>query len=93
MKVLGILAASVLIAGSLSACSSSSAQSEEFQVVATTTQVTEFTHAVVGDTGTVTGLIQPNQSAHSFDPSAKQLLALSINHCLNKTRWKQRSQQ
>jgi zinc/manganese transport system substrate-binding protein/manganese/iron transport system substrate-binding protein len=25
----------------------------------------------------VTGLIQPNQSAHSFDPSAKQLLALS----------------
>lgn len=77
MKVLGILAASVLIAGSLSACSSSSAQSEEFQVVATTTQVTEFTRAVVGDTGTVTGLIQPNQSAHSFDPSAKQLLALS----------------
>lgn len=77
MKVLGILAASVLIAGSLSACSSSSAQSEEFQVVATTTQVTEFTRAVVGDTGTVTGLIQPNQSAHSFDPSAKQLLELS----------------
>lgn len=77
MKVFGVLAASLLIAGSLSACSSQSVQSDEFQVVATTTQVTEFTRAVVGDTGTVTGLIQPNQSAHSFDPSAKQLLALS----------------
>lgn len=45
--------------------------------MATTTQVTEFTQAVVGDKGTVTGLIQPNQSAHNFDPSPKQLLALS----------------
>ncbi|MDH6207482.1 metal ABC transporter substrate-binding protein [Aurantimicrobium minutum] len=77
MKVLGILAASVLIAGSLSACSTQTAPSDEFKVVTTTTQVTEFTQAVVGDTGTVTGLIQPNQSAHSFDPSAKQLLELS----------------
>lgn len=77
MKVFGVLATSLMIAGSLSACSSQSVQSDEFQVVATTTQVTEFTRAVVGDTGTVTGLIQPNQSAHSFDPSAKQLLALS----------------
>lgn len=77
MKVFGVLAACLLIAGNLSACSSQSVQSDEFQVVATTTQVTEFTRAVVGDTGTVTGLIQPNQSAHSFDPSAKQLLALS----------------
>ena len=67
----------MLIAGSLTACSTQAAQNDEFQVVATTTQVTEFTRAVVGDTGTVTGLIQPNQSAHSFDPSAKQLLALS----------------
>ena len=45
--------------------------------MATTTQVTEFTSTVVGTAGTVTGLIQPNQSAHSFDPSAKQLLLLS----------------
>ncbi|MFA9277690.1 MAG: metal ABC transporter substrate-binding protein, partial [Rhodoluna sp.] len=77
MKTFGILVASIVVAGSLSACSSQAPQNDEFQVVATTTQVTEFTRAVVGDTGTVTGLIQPNQSAHSFDPSAKQLLALS----------------
>ena len=46
-------------------------------MVATTTQVTEFTTTIVGTAGSVTGLIQPNQSAHSFDPSAKQLLMLS----------------
>lgn len=77
MKRLGLLVAGMLVAASLSACSAPAENSDEFQVVATTTQVTEFTQAVVGDTGTVTGLIQPNQSAHSFDPSAKQLLALS----------------
>lgn len=77
MKTIGVFFTSILIAGSLTACSTQAAQDDEFQVVATTTQVTEFTRAVVGDTGTVTGLIQPNQSAHSFDPSAKQLLALS----------------
>lgn len=77
MKTIGVFFTSILIAGSLTACSTQAAQNDEFQVVATTTQVTEFTRAVVGDTGTVTGLIQPNQSAHSFDPSAKQLLALS----------------
>lgn len=77
MKTIGVFFTSILIAGSLTACSTQAVQDDEFQVVATTTQVTEFTRAVVGDTGTVTGLIQPNQSAHSFDPSAKQLLALS----------------
>lgn len=77
MKRFGLLVTGLVLAGSLSACSAPSANTDEFQVVATTTQVTEFTRAVVGDTGTVTGLIQPNQSAHSFDPSAKQLLALS----------------
>jgi zinc/manganese transport system substrate-binding protein/manganese/iron transport system substrate-binding protein len=77
MKTIGVFFTSILVVGSLTACTTQAAQDDEFQVVATTTQVTEFTRAVVGDTGTVTGLIQPNQSAHSFDPSAKQLLALS----------------
>ncbi|MET0976080.1 MAG: metal ABC transporter substrate-binding protein [Leifsonia sp.] len=47
------------------------------RVVATTTQVADFTREVAGESATVTGLIQPNQSAHSFDPSAADLLALS----------------
>jgi zinc/manganese transport system substrate-binding protein/manganese/iron transport system substrate-binding protein len=61
----------------LTACSTPADPSQGLNVVATTTQVTEFTTTVVGTAGTVTGLIQPNQSAHSFDPSAKQLLMLS----------------
>lgn len=77
MKKLVLLMALALSALSLTACSPATPASEGLNIVATTTQVTEFTQAIVGDTGTVTGLIQPNQSAHSFDPSAKQLLAMS----------------
>lgn len=62
---------------SLSSCSVPADPSQGISVVATTTQVTEFTRTLLGSNGTVTGLIQPNQSAHSFDPSAKQLLMLS----------------
>lgn len=77
MKKLVLLMALALSAVSLTACSPATPVSEGLNIVATTTQVTEFTQAIIGDTGTVTGLIQPNQSAHSFDPSAKQLLAIS----------------
>jgi ABC-type Zn uptake system ZnuABC Zn-binding protein ZnuA len=47
------------------------------QVVATTTQVADFTREIAGESASVTQLIQPNQSAHSFDPSAADLLALA----------------
>ena len=46
-------------------------------IVATTTQVGDFTRQLVGDTAEVTQLLAPAQSAHSFDPSAAQLLALA----------------
>lgn len=47
-------------------------------VVATTTQVADFTRNVIGDVAGVqlTQLIKPNQSAHSFDPSVADLAAL-----------------
>jgi zinc/manganese transport system substrate-binding protein/manganese/iron transport system substrate-binding protein len=47
-------------------------------VVATTTQVADFTRNIVGDASGVklTQLIKPNQSAHSFDPSVADLAAL-----------------
>ncbi|MDH6532072.1 ABC-type Zn uptake system ZnuABC Zn-binding protein ZnuA [Aurantimicrobium minutum] len=77
MKKLVLFLALALSTISLTACGATPVAGDGLAVVATTTQVTEFTQAVVGDTGTVTGLIQPNQSAHSFDPSAKQLLELS----------------
>lgn len=46
------------------------------KVVATTTQVADFTREIAGDAASVTQLIQPNQSAHSYDPSAADLAAL-----------------
>jgi zinc/manganese transport system substrate-binding protein/manganese/iron transport system substrate-binding protein len=46
-------------------------------IVATTTQVGDFTRELVGGTAAVTQLLAPAQSAHSFDPSAAQLLALA----------------
>lgn len=77
-RVVAVFAAVVVGALSLSltACSPATTQSS-LKVVATTTQVTEFTKAVVGSVGTVTGLLSANQSAHSFDPSAQQLVALA----------------
>ncbi|MFB2580105.1 metal ABC transporter substrate-binding protein [Herbiconiux sp. P15] len=49
---------------------------EQLSVVATTTQVADFTRQVAGDAASVTQLIQPNQSAHTYDPSAADLAAL-----------------
>jgi zinc/manganese transport system substrate-binding protein/manganese/iron transport system substrate-binding protein len=45
-------------------------------VVATTTQVADFTRQIAGSAADVTQLIQPNQSAHSYDPSPADLAAL-----------------
>ncbi len=77
MKKLALLLTLLMGAFGLTACSVPADTSQGLTVVATTTQVTEFTTTIVGTAGSVTGLIQPNQSAHSFDPSAKQLLMLS----------------
>ena len=69
-------AVSVTLAGCATQGSGGEGESE-VSIVATTTQVADFTRELVGDTAEVTQLVQPDQSAHSFDPSAKQLLALS----------------
>lgn len=53
--------------------------SERLDIVATTTQVADFTRNVVKDTPgvNVTQLVQPNQSAHGYDPSAADLADLA----------------
>ena len=76
-----LLSVAALAVTGLAACTPRAVPTE-FTVVATTTQVTEFTKAVVGSTGRVIGLLQPNQSAHSFDPSAAQMVALSTADAL-----------
>lgn len=77
-RIVAFVSAVVVAAGALTltACTSTTPQGS-LKVVSTTTQVTEFSKTIVGSAGTVTGLLQPNQSAHSFDPSASQLVALS----------------
>lgn len=68
--------AAVALAG-CSAPAASGASDDGPTIVATTTQVGDFTRELVGDSAAVTQLLSPGQSAHSFDPSAAQLLALS----------------
>ena len=70
--------AALTLAGCTPAGSSAADSAGKLQVVATTTQVADLTRNVVGDTEGVslTQLIQPNQSAHSYDPSVADLTAL-----------------
>ena len=82
-KAICITTAVVAVVGTvlaLSGCASgmpSPASPSTLAVVATTTQVADFSRQVAGTTATVTGLVQANQSVHGFDPSAKNLLDLA----------------
>lgn len=67
---------SILVATLLTACSPLTTR-DEFLIVTSTTQVSDFTRNVVGNTGRVYELLQANQSAHTFDPSARDLLELN----------------
>ncbi|MEJ3405711.1 metal ABC transporter substrate-binding protein [Rathayibacter sp. YIM 133350] len=82
-SAIGVAAAVLVLAGCAPLpATSPTATAEPFDpnalsVVATTTQVADFTREVGGSAAQVTQLIQPNQSAHSYDPSASDLVALS----------------
>ncbi len=62
----------------LTSCSGGAAESDggTLKVVATTTQLTDFVAQIGGDDVDVTGLLPAGGSAHSFDPSPADLLAL-----------------
>ena len=80
-KAICITTAVVAVVGTvlaLSGCApaASSASHDSLAIVATTTQVADFSREVAGTSGTVIGLVQYNQSVHGFDPSAKNLLDL-----------------
>ena len=75
-----VATAAVAVVGTifmLSGCTPVTKAPEGLRVVSTTTQVTDFTTTIVGRAGHVDGLIQANQSAHEFDPSAKALVELA----------------
>ncbi|WP_395244993.1 metal ABC transporter substrate-binding protein [Agromyces sp. MMS24-K17] len=73
---LGVAAVTAL---ALTGCAGGAASGEASgpRIVATTTQVADFTRELVGDEADVTQLLQAGQSAHSFDPSAAQLAAIA----------------
>jgi len=78
LPALAVSAALVLAGCSATGTAASGAGTGDLKVVATTTQIADLTRNIVGDTAgvTVTQLIQPNQSAHSYDPSVADLTAL-----------------
>lgn len=62
----------------LSACSTGDdvGKSDRLQVVTTTTQLADFTGIVGGDNIELTSLMKPGSSAHHFDPTPGDLLAI-----------------
>ncbi|MDR5699353.1 metal ABC transporter substrate-binding protein [Agromyces aerolatus] len=79
-----LLARALLVGGvvttaavALSGCAGASAEPDGVTIVASTTQVGDFTRELVGEQAEVTQLLSAGQSAHSFDPSAAQLAALA----------------
>jgi len=72
-----LIAGSILALGLAGCASPEASETEGISVVATTTQVADFTVQVAGDAAQVTSLLKPNQSSHSFDPTAADLAALA----------------
>ncbi|MCD2440913.1 metal ABC transporter substrate-binding protein [Agromyces sp. SYSU K20354] len=73
----GVIAAGVLVLAGCASPGASGDSSEGPSIVATTTQVGDFTRELAGSSADVTQLLSPGQGAHGFDPSAGQLLALA----------------
>jgi len=69
--------AAVLLAGCSGGDRPSGGDGKVLEVVATTTQVSDFTRAVGGDRVRVTSLIKPNVDAHDFEPSPADLDAIA----------------
>jgi len=64
------------LSGCGAASNGSESGSDALRVVATTTQLTDFSATVGGDDIELTGLLPAGGSAHHFDPSPADLLAL-----------------
>ena len=79
-KAVCIATVTVAVVGTvlvLSGCSPVKPVGQGLRIVSTTTPVTDFTKQIVGKYAHVDGLIQANQSAHEFDPSARALVELA----------------
>jgi zinc/manganese transport system substrate-binding protein/manganese/iron transport system substrate-binding protein len=72
------IATAALTVGGLSGCSTAQPDSQDgaLKVVATTTQVSDFTQQIGGDEISLTTLLTPGSSAHAFDPTPADMIAL-----------------
>ena len=61
----------------LAGCSADAVESDGLSVVATTTQIADITSNVIGDAAEMHQLLQPGESAHSYDPTPEALQALA----------------
>ncbi|MCW2289261.1 zinc/manganese transport system substrate-binding protein/manganese/iron transport system substrate-binding protein [Leucobacter luti] len=79
--LLGGIALAAAAALTLTGCSADTAGASgadgSLKVVATTTQLTDFAREIGGDDIELRGLLVPGGSAHHFDPTPADLLALS----------------
>lgn len=70
--------AAIAIGGlALAGCSAEAVESDGLSVVTTTTQVGDITSSVIGDTAEIHQLLDPGESAHSYDPTPESLQALA----------------
>jgi ABC-type Zn uptake system ZnuABC Zn-binding protein ZnuA len=79
LAVIAAVAAAVLLAGcgGSSGGGGTSGGGRTLNVVATTTQVQDFTHVIGGDRIKLTGILKPNVDAHDFEPSPADLDAIA----------------
>lgn len=80
MRNLSAIGAIGVMALALTGCSGTAsdagATDDRLGIVASTTQLADITRELVGDEASVVSLLQPGQSAHSFDPGPAALAAL-----------------
>jgi zinc/manganese transport system substrate-binding protein/manganese/iron transport system substrate-binding protein len=81
-----VILGTVVVAGLLAGCGGSSgggqpsagaAGGKTLDVVATTTQVQDFTHVIGGDRIRLSGILKPNVDAHDFEPSPADVDAIA----------------
>jgi ABC-type Zn uptake system ZnuABC Zn-binding protein ZnuA len=73
----GLAAAALVVAGCSSSTSGSGNGGGRLRVVATTTQVADFTRVIAGDAADVKGILGPNVDAHDFEPSPADVDAIA----------------
>ncbi|GAA2176215.1 hypothetical protein GCM10009846_29110 [Agrococcus versicolor] len=72
-----VLASAVALAGCSASAGAGAGDDGSLRIVATTTQMGDVVREIVGDDAEVTQLLQPGQSAHSYDPTPEALTALA----------------